>query len=127
MAKKKIPELAPLDFGDFLLYNHDKFNRVVDGIVGPGGRAMGGLGKDAPAEMIIAEYDKLGGLIKTKDGQKVETGMFYDFENRKPKDKIELKIALKPNRGGLKITTKEVGDELKGKGRKSKVKDEDEE
>jgi hypothetical protein len=32
-------------------------------------------------EEILAEYDKLAGLIH-KDGVKVETGNFWDFENK---------------------------------------------
>lgn len=31
-------------------------------------------------DVVLAEYDKRGGLIK-KDGDKIEAGTFWDFEN----------------------------------------------
>ena len=36
-------------------------------------------------DAILAEYDKRAGLI-TKDGEKVETGTFWDFENKTVKE-----------------------------------------
>ncbi len=125
MAKLKKAKQESVDFGDFILYSHDKLHRVINGVVGEGGKTSGGLGKDASAEDIIANYDKLGGLIRTKDGQKVETGTFWDFVNDKPKGEINLKLAKKPNTEGIKINKKKVGD--KGISKKSKIKEKDDE
>ncbi len=129
MAKKtKQPE--PVSFGDYLLVNHEKLDRVINGAMASQGKLGGGLGKDASAEAIIAEYDRLGGLILTKGGQKVEMGTFYDFVNHKPKDEIILNLAKKKNDSGLKIKTENVGDDENKrvkKNRKTKELDEDEE
>lgn len=117
--------MPPADYGDFLLYSHEKLDRTINGVVGQGGRLTGGLGKDASAKAIIAEYDKLGGAIKTKDGRKVETGTFYDFENGKPRENISLKF-VESNKKGLQIREENVGDEepKKGRGRKNKIEEE---
>ena len=123
MAKKTEIIKEPLDFGDFLLYNHEKLDRVINGEMGAQGRLSKGLGKNASPEAIIAEYDRLGGLIKTKGGKKVETGSFYDFDNKCAKEKPLVIAAKGPNRAGLKITSEDVGDELKPK-RKKKVEEE---
>ena len=122
---KKIKEKDPVSFGDYLLVNHEKLDRVINGAMAAQGRLSGGLGKDADAEAIIAEYDRLGGLILTKGGQKVETGMFYDFVNRKPKDEIILKLAEKKNEGGTKINIEEVGDKPRGRKKREKEREEE--
>lgn len=116
MTIKKIDE--PVDFGDFLLFSTEKLDRVINGYFGPQGQLINGLGKEASAEAIIAEYDRIGGLIKTKDDRKIETGTFYDFENRKPKKDISLTIAKEPNKKGIQIKTEEVGDKKKGRKKK---------
>ena len=127
MAKKtKKVEEKTIDLGKFVLCNSDKYERVINGVIGPQGRLMGGLGKDASPEAIIAEYDKIAGLNRTKDGQNVAMGSFYDFEKRKARTEPQIAIAQKPNLGGIQIRTVNMGDEQK-KGRKSKkVKNEDE-
>ena len=88
--------------------------------MGAGGTLHGGLGKDASAEAILAEYDKLAGTIRTKDGVKVETGSFWDFENKCARKEPLVKLAKSPNIAGLKINTEEVGDKGSKKGRKKK-------
>jgi len=111
----------PEEVSGYLFFNKEKLDRVINGSTGSDGRLVGGLGKDASKDEILAEYDKLGGLIKTKDGQKVETGSFYDFKNHCAKTSV--KIAEKANKKGiLNIKTEEVGDEVKPK---RKQKDED--
>lgn len=58
-------------------------------------RAQINLGEKAKPEALVAEYDRLGGLIKQHDktgAKKVKAGCFWDFEKncviKKPK--IEL-------------------------------------
>lgn len=104
-TNKQIDE--PLDFGDYLLVNHEKYDRAVNGVVGAGGSLTGGVGADAPVEAILAEYDRLGGLVKLKDGTLVETGTFYDFKKRAPKTDIEIHAKEKPNKKGVMHATVE--------------------
>jgi hypothetical protein len=139
MAKrKKAVELPPADFGDFLLVNHDKLDRVINGVVGEKGKLTGGIGKDAAPEAILAEYDKLGGLVLHKattkelneDGElveqkrnlKVATGAFYDFENEVARKEPRLTYVKAPNSTGApQIVVVEVGDSEK-KMRKGRTK-----
>lgn len=98
--------------GLYVLCNQEKYKRVVDGVVGDKGQMIGGIGRDAPEEQIIAEYDRLGGLIKTiTTDEKIETGTFWDFQKRKPKENIEIRIEKKPE-GGTRINTKQVDDTI---------------
>lgn len=125
--KKRKPEKPPVDYGNFLLCNHEKLDRAINGAMGPGGKLIGGVGKNASPEAILAEYDKLAGLIRTKDGRKVATGTFYDFENRCPKKEVTVVLAKEPNQGGPVVNTRQVGDieRAKPKGRKKQVVEED--
>ena len=68
------------------LMNHEKYERVVNGVVGKEGELIGGIGDDASDSDILAQYDKLGGLIK-KGNYKVKTGSFYDFGRSRAKGK----------------------------------------
>lgn len=110
--------ISPKEFGGYELYSHDKLDRVFNGVTGEHGLLTGGIGKDAPLEQILAEYDKLGGLIK-KDGLKLATGSFYDFRNKKAREIPSLEKAHESNSKGLQINTENVGAVPK-KGRESK-------
>jgi len=70
--------------GNFVLQNESKVRRVTENTTGSSGNLIKGLGKDADHEEIIATYDKIAGYITGKEGAKVKTGCFYDFENKKP-------------------------------------------
>src|SRR3990167_5053548 len=78
MAKKAISKKEAMKmagekaspYGNYLLVNNDKLNRAIFGNVGRGGQMEGGAGEKATPELVIAEYDKLGGLILTKGGEK---------------------------------------------------------
>jgi hypothetical protein len=74
-----------MKINDFILVNEEKLNRAINGSLSRNGSLSGGVGKEAKPEAIMAEYDKLGGLI-LKGDLKVKTGCFYDFENGKPFD-----------------------------------------
>lgn len=72
-----------MKIGDYTLVNKDKLDRAINGTVGSAGALAGGVGVDAEESEILAEYDRLGGLI-LKDGKyKVKTGSFYDLKNKK--------------------------------------------
>lgn len=73
-----------MKIGSYKLVNADKVERAIHGTVGSRGETKGGVGEDADASEILAEYDRLGGLIK-KDGKyRVKTGSFYDIKGKKP-------------------------------------------
>jgi hypothetical protein len=64
-------------FGDYELKVEPKAARAVEAAT-----VQARLERHEPTgEEILAEYDKLAGLIH-KNGVKVETGSFWDFENR---------------------------------------------
>ena len=82
----------------FILANPDKVTRALDGAMNDRGEFLGGIrradGSYDEAE-LIAEYDKIGGLIK-KGEDKVRTGSFFDFKARKarvePKVEFEFRV-----------------------------------
>lgn len=85
MAKKNESETSENGFkvvNGYHLVNAEKLDRAINGTVMSEGALKGGVGNDAEPEEVIAEYDRLGGLI-LKDGKyKVKTGCFYDFKKK---------------------------------------------
>lgn len=129
MAKKSVvkkKQKPPVDFGGYLLVNHEKVDRVVNGTVSRGGQLVGGVGKDAPAAAVLAEYDRIGGLILDANGEKLATGSFYDFEAGAPR--VKAKPSAKPKPTAKKgIKEERVGEAWNKKGKKRTPADEDEE
>lgn len=125
----------PVNYGDFIIVNREKLSRVIEGYIGRGGAQVSGLGKNATPEQVLPMYDKLGGLILTKDGRNVATGTFWDFENKCPKSFEENEkptsdtVATEDsqiNKGGLKVNEVHVGDNVKPRrGRKPKMVEEE--
>lgn len=89
-----------LDIGEFTLANEEKVRRVIEGTVTREGRLEGGLGTDADPALIIAHYDKLGGLI-LKGDQKVKTGSFWDFKAGRPKETPDVIFEHRTQSGEL--------------------------
>lgn len=111
-------EQSGIEINGYILVNTEKYNRVIYGIPGPKGELINALGEDAPPELVLAHYDKHMGLIKTKDGRKLEHGCFWDFKKKKPKEQVvEVKSEEKREIEGLKVNVQEVGNK---KDRKSK-------
>lgn len=73
----------------FVLVNGEKVERAKYGAMSREGKLVGGVGEDAAPAALLAEYDRLGGLV-LKDGVKVRTGSFYDFEARAPRKEPKL-------------------------------------
>lgn len=73
-----------MQINGFDLVNEEKIERAKHGTVTRGGKLTGGVGDEASEEALIAEYDRLGGLI-VKDGVNVKIGSFYDFAKRAPR------------------------------------------
>lgn len=78
----------------YTLANEEKLNRAVYGHMIQEGKLEGGVGEGATPEAVLAEYDKLGGLI-LKGNHKVKTGSFYDFPARKPKATPEVLLVFR--------------------------------
>lgn len=68
-----------MQINEFTLVNEEKLHRVLHGVEGTENKGLGDNPSDAA---ILAEYDKLGGLILGKENSKVKTGSFYDFKNK---------------------------------------------
>ena len=80
--------------GEFECSNEEKLNRAIHGSMGRNGRLEGGVGEGASDAVKLAEYDRLGGLIK-KGNMKVETGSFYDFAKQTPREKPVIVFAFR--------------------------------
>ena len=65
--------------------NEEKLERAING----NGNEYQGVGQDAPDEIKLAEYDKLGGLI-SKGGDKIKSGSFWDVYNKRPRKEPEV-------------------------------------
>lgn len=63
----------------FECVNEEKFDRVINGSMTSQGTLTGGVGTSATPEKKLAEYDRLGGLIRFAN-RKVKTGSFWDFK-----------------------------------------------
>lgn len=75
--------MESLTVGEYTAVNSYKLDRAINGTMGSKGALVGGVGSDADPKEILAEYDRLGGLI-LKGKYKVKTGSFYDFKAKKP-------------------------------------------
>lgn len=82
--------------GEFSLDNDEKRERALHGTGRRDPRTgitNSGVGDVASEEALLAEYDRLGGLI-LKDGLKVKSGSFYDFEAKKPREEPDVKFEM---------------------------------
>lgn len=141
------------------LVNEEKVNRAIEGTQTSKGETKGGVGesKNEDGELvngpaILAEYDRLGGLIRL-NGDRVKMGCFYDFKNKKPVENPEpllefidvhgnkvvipaseplppaVRAAKAAERGEVEVDeeTEKTTSSLIGAGKKSKTKKTDEE
>lgn len=70
----------------FNVANIEKLDRAIMGAQTSHGATKGGVGPDADANTILAEYDRLGGLIR-KGKTKIKMGSFFDFKAKAPRAK----------------------------------------
>ena len=84
-----------MNIGKYTLVNDEKVQRALVGTPTRLGQLSGGLQsrpdwstlkQEEKDKILLAEYDKLGGLI-TKGGLKVSSGTFWDFKQKGLKDK----------------------------------------
>lgn len=119
---------------EYILQNQEKVTRAIYGTVKANGKLEGGVGEGAAHEDLIAEYDKLGGLIlKGKD--KVRMGSFWDFDNNSKREKPEVVLefrdiegneVLVDEEGEVPMSVKAAQVAKKGKKGKKKLEDDDE-
>lgn len=95
-----------MKIGDYELVNEEKVNRAILGMAKSNGVLAGGVGEDATDEAKIAEYDRLGGLIKL-NGDKVKMGSFFDFKNKKPREEPEVILEFNINGKVVEIAASE--------------------
>lgn len=107
------------------LSNPEKLERALHGTIVTGGNKVGGVAREDGTfddDALLAEYDKLGGLI-TKGTDKVKTGSFYDFANKKPFANPKVIFTYRVND---KVVEVEEGVELPGVVKAAKVLAEEE-
>lgn len=83
----------------FTLVNEDKITRALDGNQNEHGEFVGGIRKEDGsyvAEELLAEYDKLGGLIR-KGEDKVRMGSFFDFKKKSPRAEAKVEFEFRVN------------------------------
>jgi hypothetical protein len=115
-----------MEIKGFSLINEEKVERALKGTVNSLNERIGGvIAEDGTYDEgeLLAEYDKLGGLI-TRGGDKVKTGSFYDFRNKKALK--EPKVVFIYNING-KIVEVEDGKELPGIVKAARMLEQDEE
>ncbi len=90
---------------------------------------IGGAGENASPMAVLAEYDRLGGLVRL-DGRTIKTGSFYDFDGKAPRKSPEVTLILRDLEGNVvEISAdEELSPELKAsetiQKRKAKERDE---
>lgn len=102
--------------GVFSLMNMDKVGRALDGTPNDKGMPVGGIRKEDGSyenSELLAEYDRMGGLIR-KGEDKVKTGSFYDFQNRRPREKAVVEFVYNVNGKFVTVSAdKEMPGEVK--------------
>ena len=102
-------------YNEYTCVNKEKLNRVIYGTPGKEGKLEGGLLgegiqlEDLKDDVVLARYDQLGGLILNKEGRKVETGSFWNFQRRETIAKPEPILVL-TNLEGTTVRIKEGAD-----------------
>lgn len=89
----------PNNVKGFELLNPEKVERALVGTVTRSGALSGGV--QAPDgtyndDALLAEYDRLGGLIRKGD-DKVKMGSFFDFKAKKPREKATPVLEFRIN------------------------------
>lgn len=100
-----------MEVNNFILDNSEKVSRAINGVSFRHKGIVeknGGLPKDHTPEQLLAEYDRLGGLILTKDNIKVKNGSFYDFEKKQPRKEPDIKFITNVDGDEIEVDEKEA-------------------
>ena len=79
----------------FKLAYGPKVHRAIYGDESNPNAVQHGVGLDAAPEALLAEYDRIGGLILL-NGKKVKTGTFWDSRRNKAIEKPNVEIQKRP-------------------------------
>lgn len=122
----------------FTLVNEEKVSRALNGVPKAAGETIGGIGAGAYYEdnvwkrdgkelsegeisaletALIAEYDKLGGLIR-RGKDNVKMGSFYDFKGHGPRSNPQVVFTYRVNGRYVEVAD---GTELPGEVKATKV------
>ncbi len=123
-----------MEIKSFTLVDAQKLDRALNGTPRGDGTTIGGVGngayflegkwmrngeelEESKVEIlesaVLAEYDKVGGLIR-KNGDKVKTGSFFDFKGKKPFDKPKVSFVYQVNGKFIEVPEgKELPGEVK--------------
>lgn len=82
-----------MEINGYTLANEEKVRRAAEGSPTSQGTPSGGVGYEDEAA-LLAQYDKLGGLILNSDNRKVKTGSFWDFKENSPRKKPEVVLLI---------------------------------
>ena len=99
---------------EFVCENEEKINRAIFGKKDGPRVIFVGVGEKATDEEKLANYDKLGGLI-TKDGVKVKTGSFYNFEKKEVRKEPKIIFEAVVEGVSVELSEKEAKAVLKAK------------
>lgn len=97
----------------FTLVNEDKVERALNGFMNADNARVGGVTQEDGTyddDALLAEYDKLGGLIKKGD-DKVKTGSFFDAKRKQPREKPQVVFIYRVNGQEIEVAD---GKELPG-------------
>lgn len=97
-----------MNVNGFELANDEKVHRAIHGSMGKDGKLVGGVGEKATPEAVLAQYDRLGGLI-TKGGRTVKTGCFFNLEKKVAHETPEVIFVFR-NLEGEQVEIKEGED-----------------
>lgn len=106
--------------GGYTLVNEEKLDRALNGTLLADGSKIGGVVREDGTYdevELITEYDKLGGLI-LRGNDKVKTGSFYDFKNKKARKEPEVMFIFNINGKFVEVPD---GKELPGEVRAAKI------
>ena len=92
---------------EYSLVNDEKVERALHGSMNGDKVVTRGVGDDALPEALLAEYDRLGGLIM-KGGLRVKMGSFYDFAKRQPRPESELSFMADVDGESLEVSEEEA-------------------
>lgn len=90
----------------FKLAYGPKVHRAIHGDESNPNAVQHGVGLDAAPEALIAEYDRIGGLILL-NGKKVKSGTFWDSRRQKAIEKPAIEIQKRPS---AKASIENAGD-----------------
>lgn len=131
-----------MEIKGYSLINEEKVERALNGTPKDDSTTIGGIGGGAYREdgvwkregeelnekevdvletALLAEYDKLGGLIK-RGNDKVKTGSFFNLKSKKPFDVPQVMFVYRVNGKLVEIPD---GKELPGEVRAAKILEEE--